>query len=176
MSLHTYESLSKLRGQAVKDIWHAKIGKPAGIKNTTGLKSIEEIIQAILKAEADESFVKTFQVRAPKQEVQEPIAVEEMPPKPKPVEKKKPGPKPKPKPIVMQPPLLTVSVPVQAYETTEIPLKVDEVVRVVVRKLIVGDMEYFLETKTNKVYASMNGRPGNECGVWNPETREVEQH
>jgi hypothetical protein len=176
MSLHTYESLSKLRGQAVKDIWHAKIGKPAGIKNTTGLKSIEEIIHAILKAETDESFVQSFQVRPLKQGFQEPVELEEMPPKPKPVEKKKPGPKPKPKPVAVQPQGVTAPVPLQAYETTEIPLKVDEVVRVIVRKLIVGDMEYFLETKTNKVFGSVNGRPGNECGTWNVESREVVEH
>lgn len=170
MSHHTYESLRTLKGQAIKDIWHAKIGKPAGLRNVTGLKSMEEIIQAILKAESEEGFVKSFRMRPPKQGLQEAVAVEKMPPK------GKPGRKPKPKNIAEpQRPQsqIVASVPSQAYETTEIPLKVEEVIRVVVRKLIVEGTEYFLESKTNKVYSSVNGRPGHEYGMWNPETHEI---
>jgi hypothetical protein len=166
MSQHTYESLRCLKGQEVKDIWHTKIGKPVGLRNVTGLKNMEEIIQAILKAEADESFLKGFRARAPKQTVLESLDVETMPPK------AKPGRKPKVKPLLPMP-LAIARVPLEAYETTEIPLKVDEVVRVVVHKLIVENVEYFLETKTKKVFASVNGRPGHECGTWDPESRQL---
>jgi len=171
MSSHTYESLTKLKGQAVKDIWHAMIGKPAGIKNTTGLKNGEEIIQAILKGQADPEFLKTLHVRAPKQEIQEPLEVEAMPPKP--VEKKKPGPKPKAKPAVSAP--VSAPAPLEAYESLESPIKLEEIHRIVVRKLHVGGAQYFLDAKTNKLYSVLNGRPGTECGLWNPETREVTQ-
>lgn len=164
MSQHTYESLRRLKGQEVKDIWHAKIGKPAGLRNVTGLKCMEEIIQAILKAESDETFLKGVRVRAPKQEIKESLV--EMPPKGKPG--RKPGQTSKPNSVPRMP-----SVPFQAYETTEIPLKVEEVVRVVVHKLIVEDVEYFVEAKTKKVFASVNGRPGPEYGTWDPETRQI---
>ena len=167
-TLHTYESLKQMKGQAVKDIWHAMIGKPAGIKNTTGLKNGEEIMNAILEAQKNPEFLKQFQMRGPKQPVG--IEAKEMPPK----EKKKPGPKPK---VVGAPsvtPVPIVSRGIQAYESAEIPLKAHEVNRIVVRKLFVNDTLYFLETKTNKVYSVVDGRPGAQCGSWNPQTRHVE--
>jgi hypothetical protein len=166
---YSYEQLKQMKGQAVKDVWHAMIGKPAGIKNTTGLKNGEEIIQAILKGQETPEFLKSFGVRAPKHEEQE--QTKEMPPK----EKKKPGPKPKVKPAVQ-----SVAVPkplsfqTQAYESTEIPLIPQEVTRIVVRKLIVDDSQYFLDAKTNKLYSVVEGRPAALCGTWNPETREVD--
>ena len=169
MSQHSYESLRRLKGQEVKDIWHAKIGKPAGLRNVTGLKNMEEIIQAILKAESDECFLKGFRTRAPKHEHPEDLAVEPMPPK------AKPGRKPKAKVVtnLQSTPQVTTAVVPQAYETTEIPLKVEEVVRVVVKKLIVEGVEYFLETNTKKVFVSVNGRPGHEYGIWDPESRQL---
>lgn len=170
MSQHTYESLRRLKGQEVKDIWHAKIGKPAGLRNVTGLKCMEEIIQAILKAESDETFLKGVRVRAPKQEIQESLV--EMPPKGKPGRKPGQTSKPKSKPITTEGSPI-VAVPFQAYETTEIPLKVEEVVRVIVHKLIVEDVEYFVEAKTKKVFASVNGRPGPEYGTWDPESKRL---
>jgi hypothetical protein len=169
---YSYDQLKMMRGQAVKDVWHSMIGKPAGIKNTTGLKNGEEIIQAILKGQETPEFLKSFGVRAPKHEEQ--VETKEMPPK----EKKKPGPKPKAKPAVAAPKppssQTQTQTQTQAYESTEIPLSPQEVTRIVVRKLIVDDSQYFLDAKTNKLYSVVEERPGALCGTWNPETREAD--
>jgi hypothetical protein len=164
---YSYEQLKAMRGQAVKDVWHSMIGKPPGIKNTTGLKNGEEIIQAILEGQRNPEYLKTFGVRPPKQEKQE--ETKEMPPKQK--EKKKPGPKPKEKTA----PILVVAQQKQtlAYESNVMPLVPQEVKRIAVRKLFVGEAQYFVETKTNKLFTIVDGRPGCVCGSWNPQSRQV---
>ena len=81
--LYTSEMLRQMKGQAVKDIWHSLIGKPAGIKNTTGLRNSEEIIQAILKGQQDPAFLQTFGYRAPKPKPETVVEEESMPPKEK---------------------------------------------------------------------------------------------
>ncbi len=172
--IYTQEALKQMKGQAVKDIWHAMIGKPAGIKNTTGLKNGDEIIQAILEGQRHPEFLQKFTVRPPKQSVGVELK-EEMPPKPGKTEseKKKPGPKPKPVVVPTAPPLRPKLL--QAYESTELPIRAHAIHRISVKKLFVGDTMYFLESQTNKLYQSIDGRPGSSCGVWNPETREVQE-
>lgn len=177
-AIYTESSLKQMKGQAVKDIWHAMIGKPAGIKNTTGLKNSEEIIQAILEGQRNPDFVQKFIVRAPKQTVA--VEEKEMPPKsgtsetkPKP-EAKKRGPKPKPKPVSL--PQVTVRpTQIQAYESTGIPIRPSEITRISVKKIFVGDSMYFIDSKANKVYENLEGRPGACCGLWNAQKREVQE-
>ena len=173
-SVYTQEALKQMKTQAVKDIWHAMIGKPAGIRNTTGLKTGDEIIQAILEGQREPEFLTKFTVRAPKQSVGVELK-EEMPPKPGKTEseKKKPGPKPKPVVVPTAPPLRPKLL--QAYESTELPIRALTIHRISVKKLFVGDTMYFLDSQTNKLYQSMDGRPGSSCGLWNPETREVQE-
>jgi hypothetical protein len=161
---YSYDQLKMMRGQAVKDVWHSMIGKPPGIKNTTGLKSGEEIIQAILEGQRNPDYLKTFGVRPSKQETQE--ETKEMPPK----EKKKPGPKPKEKTVPVAAPKQTQT---YAYESAELPMMPQEVKRIAVRKLFVGETQYFLETKTNRLFSVVDGRPGCVCGSWNPQSRQV---
>ena len=172
MSVHvqsyTYESLKQMKGQAVKDIWHAMIGKPAGIKNTTGLRNSEEIMQAILKGQSDPEFLKTFGMRPPKpkEEVQEEQETEPMPPK------KKPGPKPK----LSNP--LVVPVPQRpkgllAVESNEVPLVPQDVIRRSFRKFHVDDTLYFLEPSTNQVFSVVDNKPGVLVGTWDASERAV---
>ena len=171
---YTQATLKQMKGQAVKDIWHTMIGKAAGIKNTTGLKNGDEIIEAILEGQRQPEFLHKFTVRPPKQLVE--VEQKEMPPKPgkkEDVVMKKKGPKPKPKPVGIPPPV-TVR-PSQAYESADIPIQPSDITRISVKKLYVGDTLYFLESKTNKLYQSIDGRPGSSCGTWNPETREVQE-
>ena len=168
---YTQATLKQMKTQAVKDIWHAMIGKPAGIRNTTGLKTGDEIIQAILEGQRQPEFLHKFTVRPPKQSVG--VEQKEMPPKPGKTEDvvmKKRGPKPKAKPVGISP--VTVR-PSQAYESSDIPIQPSDITRISVKKLYVGDTLYFLETKTNKLYQSIDGRPGSSCGTWDPEKREV---
>jgi hypothetical protein len=164
---YSYEQLKQMRGQAVKDVWHAMIGKPAGIKNTTGLKNGEEIIQAILEAQKNPESLKTVPVRPPKQVEQEQEQPKEMPPK---SDKKKPGPKPK---VSAAPQPVQRTGPFVAYESVGIPIVPVETKRICVKKLFVDDTLYFLESKTNTLYASIDGRPGSICGLWDPQTRHV---
>jgi len=164
-AIYSYEQLKQMRGQAVKDVWHSMIGKPAGIKNTTGLKNSEEIIQAILEAQKNPESLKAVPVRPPKQVEQE--QPKEMPPKP---DKKKPGPKPKPKATVVP---VQRTGPFVAYESVGIPIVPVETKRICVKKLFVDDTMYFLESKTNTLYASIDGRPGSICGQWDPQTRHI---
>lgn len=154
--MYSYEMLAKMKGQAVKDIWHSMIGKEAGIRNTTGLKTMEEVIQAILKAQEDPSIVKNLPQKAPKQVM---VEREEEPM----VRKKNPN------PIIIPPSKKTI----QAVESNEIPLTNIEIKRVVVKKLIIGDVEYFKDKETNEVFSVENGRPGQRVGVWNPTTRTI---
>ena len=157
-----------MKGQAVKDIWHAMIGKPAGIKNTTGLRNSEEIIQAILKGQADPEFLKTFGVRPPKpkEEVREEEETESMAPK------KKPGPKPKlANSIVIPTPLKPKSI--LAVESNTLPLVPQEVIRRTLRKLHVGEMSYFLEGSTNQLFSVVDNKPGPTVGTWDARGRAV---
>jgi hypothetical protein len=168
-AMYSETVLKQMKGQAVKDVWHAMIGKPAGIKNTTGLKNSDEIIQAILEAQQHPEFLQSYKVKDSKQIVpREPV---EMPPKSG--EKKKPGPKPKPNPMTVSAPLEKRPTVLQAYESTEAPIRPSEIVRISVKKLHIGDTLYFLDSKTNKVYKEIDGKPGPLCGVWNVETRSI---
>jgi hypothetical protein len=174
MEQHIYTELEirKLKGQALKDVWHEMIGKPAGLRNVTGLNSIEEIVQAILQGQKDPDYLLRFSRRQHKQKEEE--SVVEMPPK----EKKKPGPKPKPKvnpnpiivPLVPQTPLR-----IQAVESMQAPQKKIEVERVVLRKLYIGSEIYFLDKVSNTVYTAETNHPGSICGKWNPITRTLEE-
>ncbi len=158
-AMYSYDMLTKLKGQAVKDIWHAMLGKGAGIKNTTGLKYTEDIIQAILKAQEDPGFLQSFK------------ASKTTDPKPQVVEKEEESmPRKKnPNPIIVPVPKKTV----QAVESDALPQKNVEVRRVVVAKLIVGENEYFKDKETQQVYSMENGRPGQLLGVWDPQTRSI---
>ena len=174
-AIYTESSLKQMKGQAVKDIWHGMIGKPAGIKNTTGLKNGDEIIRAILEGQQNPEFLRKFLMRAPKQT----LAVEEkeMPPKPgkteTTVEKKKPGPKPKASNTLVTPVVPKKVSQLQAYESTDIPVKPSEITRISVKKLFVGDTMYFLDSKTNNLYENAENKPGTLCGRWCAETRSI---
>ncbi len=166
----TYESLKQMKGQAVKDIWHAMIGKPAGIKNTTGLRNSEEIIQAILKGQSDPEFLKSFGVRPPKpkEELREEQEIESMPPK------KKPGPKPKlSNPIVL--PIVQRPKGIAAVESNAPPLVPQDVIRRSFRKFHIDDTLYFLEASTNQVFSVIDNKPGALVGVWDADERMVRQ-
>jgi hypothetical protein len=167
-AIYTETVLKQMKGQAVKDVWHAMIGKPPGIKNTTGLKTTEEIIQAILQGQQNPDFLKPYTLKDSKQVTpREPV---EMPPKSG--EKKKPGPKPKPKPLIVSAPP-SKPTQLQAYESTEAPIRPSDIVRISVKKLYVDDTLYFLDSKTNNLYKEIDGKPGPLCGVWNVETRSI---
>jgi hypothetical protein len=188
MSHYSYETLTQMKGQAVKDLWHSMIGKPPGLKNTTGLRNTEEILQAILKAQEDPTFSAKFKgqgiegqarptrafegqarpTRAPKQMLEVPPDMKD----PKPTEKKKPGPKPKGKPLVIPP--VVSPVRIGAIESTEIPIVPSDVQKIHVRKLYLGDASYFLNPKTKQLYAVVDGKPGVLCGIWNAEARTVQ--
>jgi hypothetical protein len=157
---YTSEMLHQMKGQAVKDAWHSMIGKPAGIRNTTGLKSMEDIIQAILKAQEDPDFLNGFYQKTPKQEVCKPL-VELMPPKKKLVLSVKPPPKPS-------------ATHYQAIESTEIPLVASEVKRISVRKLHLDNESYFLDPTTNELYSIQDNKPGVICGIWDAETKTIQ--
>ena len=145
---HVYSELDlrKLKGQALKDAWHSMIGKPAGLKNTTGLKTSEEIIQAILRKQAEGGKCQLEEIASP------PI---EMPPKAKEKEKKK---------EVKAKHLL-------AIESTEASLEVADVVRICVTKKTIEGVDYYVENQTNKVYSIKDGQLQ---GIWNPETNSLQ--
>jgi hypothetical protein len=154
-TFYTELDLRKLKGQALKDTWHAMIGKPPGLKNTTGLANSEEILQAILKGQEDPDFLKRFGGRAKPVEAK---SLPDMPPK----ERKKPVPK------------KTSGVPLKkamAIESMDLPEIVESVVKIRVHKLVLEDQVYFLDSSTQKVYTVVEGRPGQLCGTWDPETR-----
>ena len=165
--LYTEVELRRLKGQAVKDIWHEMIGKPPGVKNTTGLKSGEDVLHAILQAQSDPTFLAKFRVRTPKPSVYEEVEEREMPPP-----KKKPGPKPSSK--SKGPPLVVIPVQqTKAIESTEAPLPIHDVKRITVHSLLVNDVRYFLDAKTKTVYVSTENRPGEVCGTWDPKSRVI---
>lgn len=159
--MYSYELLSKMKGQSVKDIWHSMIGKEEGIRNTTGLKTMEDVIQAILKGQEDSGFLEQFrEKRTPKHSVVE-------------KEEESMG-RTKQKhtnPIVVS---SSVKKTVEAVESNELPFQT-EVKHVVVKKLIVGNLEYFKDKETNEVYSVDNGKPGQRLGVWNSATRSIVQ-
>lgn len=158
---YTSEMLHQMKGQAVKDAWHSMIGKPAGIKNTTGLKTTEDIIQAILKGQEDPAFLQGYCVcpRTPKQAVERAV-VEPMPPKKN--------------AISVKPPSKPSASHYQAIESTEIPLVASEVKRISVRKLHLENASYFLDPSSQQLYTIQDNKPGSPCGVWNPDTRTVQ--
>lgn len=153
-ALYTYESLNQMKGQAVKDIWNGMIGKPAGLKNTTGLKTREEIIQAILQRQESPDEP------PPKRIVSKEVEPEEM------------GRKKKESVLPAKPP--TSPRKCLAIESSEIPLVPIEVIKRTVRKLHVGETCYFLDTKTKEVYSVVDEKPGARLGLWNAEERCVE--
>ena len=162
MSIQIYSELDlrKMKGQALKDTWHALIGKPPGLKNTTGLRNSEEIVQAILRAQADPNF------RPAKEPAR--AEVDLMPPK----EKQKPGPKPKPKPAVSSPPPPPrPPQSIQAVESTELPLTQIGVKRIRLKKLQIGQIQYYVEDETQRVYEIQGRTPGDCIGTWNPTTQ-----
>lgn len=166
MQSYTELDLRKMKGQALKDVWHSMIGKTAGLKNTTGLKNSEEIVQAILQGQANAEFLEPYKLREGKHKAIEPENVEPMPPK----EKKKPGPKPKSNPVV-QPLGPTRTMAVESMET---PISGVFVERVKLHKLHVNEAQYFLDAESKKVFAvEGGGKPGQCIGVWNPITRVV---
>jgi hypothetical protein len=167
MQSYTELDLRKMKGQALKDVWHSMIGKPVGLKNTTGLKNSEEIVQAILQGQANTEFLEPYKVREGKHKAVEPEHVEPMPPK----EKKKPGPKPKSSVQAVQP---TVPVRAVAVESMETPLSGVFVERIKLRKLHVNEQQYYLDAESKKVFAvEASGKPGSCVGMWNPITRAV---
>lgn len=161
-TIYTLEMLKQMKGQAVKDVWHSMIGKPPGIKNTTGLRNSEEIIQAILKGQADPEYRKTFTQRAPKPQA-DPIPEEETMGRKKKVE------------IVVNPivPPTVRKHGIHAIESTDIPLCPGEVVRKHLRKLHVGEVSYFLDVQTKELYSIVENKPGFLCGIWNAEERQI---
>ena len=149
MSTHyTYELLKQMKGQALKDTWHAMIGKPAGLKNTTGLKSTEDIIQAILNTQGN-----------PKPQETRSIEAVEMPPKKN--QRRKVAP---------------VSLPkrdIHAVESAEIPIRCLEVKRHRVHLLHLGDQQYFVDNDTNQLFTIVEGKPGSSCGHLDRETQTI---
>jgi hypothetical protein len=167
--LYTELDLRKLRGQALKDVWHKMIGKPPGLHNTTGLHNSEEILQAILQGQKDPEYLNRFTKQHKQKDVD---SVVEMPPQ----EKKKPGPKPKPKPdqnpIVI--PLPSTALRILAVESMEEPQKKMEVERIKLTRLHIGSESYFLDRASNTVYAMENNKPGSIYGSWDPVARTVQ--
>ena len=154
---YTYEMLSKMKGQAIKDIWHAMIGKPPGLRNTTGLKTSEDIIQAILKRQ-EELCGKPL-----KQAFLE-LEEESMPPKRK-------G-----NPIILPAPLTVSKKSILAVEGWDAPLKKIEVTQKKVRRLFLGSTQYFIEKETNKIYNGESHFPGQLLGLWNSESKTIEPY
>ncbi len=158
---YTELDLRKLKGQELKDVWHKMIGKEAGIKNTTGMKTTEDILQAILKGQSDPSFLTPFQkVRqasesSHKAKVESPVGK----PMPKSGESKRRGGEPKVVP--------------QAFESMTPPLKAECIEKRMVKKLHLGSDLVFLDPLTNIVYEAIANTPGVRCGTWDPELREI---
>lgn len=175
MTTHLYTELDlrKLRGQALKDVWHDMIGKPPGLHNTTGLHNTEDIVQAILQGQKNPEYLNRFAKRQHKQKEVE--SVVEMPPQElPPKERKKPGPKPKPKPDqnpIVMPTLPLATLRIQAVESMDEPQKKIEVERIKLNKLHIGSEVYFLDRASNTVYTMENTRPGSICGTWDPSSR-----
>jgi hypothetical protein len=161
---HLYSELDlrRLKGQALKDVWHGMIGKPAGLKNTTGLKNSEEIIQAILEKQSEEI-------------VSSPV---EMPPKPKEAKPKEAKPKEikpkevKPKEVKAKEAKPKEMKKIIAIESAEAPLEIVDVVRIAVVKRVVEGVEYYIEKETNKVFSVKDGQ---QQGTWDSETNSIQE-
>jgi len=158
---HLYSELDlrRLKGQALKDVWHGMIGKPAGLKNTTGLKNSEEIIQAILEKQSEEIVLSPV----------------EMPPKPKEVKVKEV----KVKEVKVKEVKVNQKKQVEvkgssllAVESAEAPLEVVDVVRIAVVKRNVEGVEYYIEKETNKVFSVKDGQPQ---GVWDSDSNSIQE-
>ena len=180
MATHLYSELElrKLKGQALKDVWHAMIGKEAGIKNTTGLKNSEEILQAILLGQANKEYLNQFLTRQPHKQKEPPVKQEEDPepmrhkqPKESKESKESKQPKVKPNPILVpQGSLIVKSMAVESMEPIE---KNSEVHRICLKKIHIGDKSYFVDKATQTVYSIDNNRPGSILGRWNQETNSI---
>ena len=163
-TVYTYDMLKQMKGQAVKDIWHAYLGKPAGLKNTTGLRNSEEIIQAILKVQTDPDFLAKLSQRTPKQKEESEVEQEvEMPPKKK--QNTLVIPKPT-QPVVKKSGIL-------AIESSDIPIVASEVKKIMLRKLHVDDQSYFIDINSKELYAIVDTKPGPLVGKWDAETRSI---
>jgi hypothetical protein len=171
--LYTELDLRKLKGQALKDVWHAMIGKEAGIKNTTGLNNSEEILQAILKGQADPTFLEPYKVKRVRHKAEGETPVVEMPNPVEPTEKKKRGPKPKPKPLANPIGMPSAPVETQAVESMETPLQVSDIYRYELYTLHFEDREYFVDKQTKKLFEKVNGYPGKLVGLWNAQTKQI---
>lgn len=149
--------LRKIKGQALKDIWHAMIGKEAGLKNTTGMKTTDDIIAAILKGQEDPQFLEPFQKgrvsREPTHKAKLETPLVQMPPKSGELKKK--------------------AVVPQAFEEMTPPIKAEGIEKCKVKKLHIGSDLVFLDPATNVVYEAIANTPGARCGLWNPETKEL---
>lgn len=167
MATHLYTELElrKLKGQALKDVWHSMIGKEPGLKNTTGLKNSEEILQAILLGQVNKGYLEQFSTRQPHKQ-KEPSLMEEefedMPPK---------KPKAKSNPIVVQQqPTLVKTMAVESMDRVETNV---EVHRICLKKIHLGDTSYFVDKATQAVYSIENNRPGSVVGKWNKDTQSI---
>jgi hypothetical protein len=83
---------------------------------------------------------------------------------------KRRAPRKKPTPSVLSPSVLSPLAPAPlAYESTEIPLTHIEVMKIQVKRFVVGDKQYFLDPKKYKVYQSISDTcPGPYVGRWDP--------
>lgn len=160
MTTHVYSEveLRRLKGQALKDIWHGYVGKPAGLKNVTGLHSTEEILQAILTAQENPLYVSLFKARSSKQST------------PVDPERKEMGKKKQVPPLPPPPQSSSCSTP-RAIESTAEPKKIQMVERICVHRLTLASGSYFLDPKTNLVYRDADGKPGDRYGSWDPERK-----
>jgi hypothetical protein len=158
------------------------IGKEAGIKNTTGLPNGEAILQAILKGQADPTFLEPYKVRRATHKAEDATPTKEMPKteeKTKSVEtkeQKKRGPKPKPK--ANPNPIVIPSAPVAtlAVETMQSPLQVSDVNQYSVHTFNVQGTEYFVDKVTKKLFEKVNGYPGKLVGIWNAESKQIQPY
>lgn len=165
---YTELDLRKLKTQALKDVWHSMIGKEAGIKNTTGLKTGEEILAAILKGQEDPQFLEPFQkIRQITHKAPETASVVEMSGE---TNKQKRGPKPKANPIVMPKP---GKVRLEAVESTDLPLYTSDVEKRKVKKFHIGSTVVYIDTEANIVYEAIGNTPGCPCGTWDPVARQI---
>ena len=62
-----------------------------------------------------------------------------------------------------------------AVETRELPILVADVVKTTVHLLHIADTQYFLDSVTKKLYTVVDGRPGSLYGVWDAETKTIQE-
>lgn len=165
MATHLYTELElrKLKGQALKDVWHAMIGKEPGLKNTTGLKNSEEILQAILLGQVNKDYLSQFTGRQPHKQKEEHREEKEEPMPPK-------KPKVKANPIVIPQPLPVKTMAVESMDSIETNI---EVQRIHLTRIHSGEHSYFVDKATQTVYSIDNNRPGTILGKWSKETKSI---